>query len=40
MRAVIYLRCSTDESKQDVDTQLDKCVRFGVGNGWDYEKFI
>jgi len=37
MKAAIYLRCSTDESKQDVDAQLDKCITFCKSNEWDYE---
>jgi DNA invertase Pin-like site-specific DNA recombinase len=37
MKVLIYARCSTDESKQDVQNQVDKCKRYCEGEGWDYE---
>ena len=36
-RAIIYARCSTDEKKQDVQSQIDVCVRHCVANEWEYE---
>lgn len=37
MRAVIYARCSTDESKQDVSNQIENCKRYCGAQGWQYE---
>jgi len=37
MKALIYARCSTDESKQDVQNQVDICKRYCEGQGWNYE---
>src|ERR1700679_2061479 len=37
-RAVIYARCSTDESKQDVEVQLIELRRYCQAYGWQYEE--
>jgi len=37
MRAIIYARCSTDESKQDVEIQLDQVKEYCKRQGWDYD---
>lgn len=40
MKVLIYARCSTDESKQDVSNQIDVCKKFCEGQGWkEYEVF-
>lgn len=36
-RALIYMRCSTTEDRQNVDTQADKCIKYCESQGWDYE---
>ena len=38
MKAVIYARCSTDESKQDVEAQLKELRRYCEAYGWGYEE--
>ena len=38
MRAIIYARCSTDESKQDVELQLKELRSYCDNQGWDYEE--
>ncbi len=35
----IYARCSTDESKQDVENQINACKRYCEVQGWPYEIF-
>jgi len=37
MKALIYMRCSTDEDRQQVDTQLNKCVNMAKMHGATYE---
>lgn len=34
---LIYARCSTDDSKQDVTSQIDACKRYCDAQGWQYE---
>jgi DNA invertase Pin-like site-specific DNA recombinase len=38
LRAVIYGRCSTDESKQDVEIQLKELRRYCEAYGWPFEE--
>ena len=38
IKAVIYARCSTDESKQDVEVQLKELRRYCEAYGWQYEE--
>lgn len=38
IKAVIYARCSTDESKQDVEVQLKELRRYSEAYGWQYEE--
>ncbi len=33
-KAVIYARCSTDESRQDVEVQLKELRRYAEAYGW------
>ncbi len=37
-RAIIYGRCSTDESKQDVEIQLKELRRYCEAFGWAYDE--
>lgn len=37
MKALIYARCSTDESRQDVDIQLKELKGYCDRQGWEYE---
>jgi len=37
MKVVIYARCSTDESKQDVSSQIESCKKYCEAQGWHYE---
>jgi len=37
MKAAIYLRCSTNEDHQDVDSQASKCIKYCEASGWEYE---
>ena len=37
MKVVIYARCSTDESKQDVSNQIESCKKYCEAQGWQYE---
>lgn len=37
MRAILYSRCSTDESRQDTDVQLKELRRYAEAYGWDYD---
>lgn len=39
MKVAIYTRCSTEESKQDVKSQVDACAKYCKAQGWDYEVF-
>lgn len=36
MGALIYARCSTDESRQDVEVQLKQLREYCVRQGWEY----
>ena len=38
MRAILYARCSTDESKQDVEVQLKVLREYAKNHGWNYEE--
>ena len=38
MKAIIYARCSTDESRQDVEVQLKELRRECERNGWEYDE--
>ena len=38
MKAIIYARCSTDESKQDVEVQLKELRRYCEHHGWEYDE--
>ena len=33
MKVIIYARCSTDESKQDVSNQIDSCKKYCEAQG-------
>jgi len=37
-KAVIYARCSTEESRQDVDVQLKELRRYCEAYGWQYDE--
>ena len=37
MNVVIYSRCSTDESRQDVQAQHDKCIQYCKAHNWNYD---
>lgn len=39
IRVAIYARCSTDESRQDVENQINICKRYCEAQGWAYEIF-
>jgi DNA invertase Pin-like site-specific DNA recombinase len=40
MKAIIYARCSTDESRQDTEVQLKQLREYCEREGWEYdEKF-
>lgn len=39
MKVAIYARCSTEESKQDVKSQVDTCAKYCEAQGWGYEVF-
>jgi DNA invertase Pin-like site-specific DNA recombinase len=39
IRVAIYTRCSTDESRQDVESQTNSCKRYCEAQGWLYEIF-
>ncbi|MBL7151998.1 MAG: recombinase family protein [Candidatus Omnitrophica bacterium] len=39
VRVAIYARCSTDESRQDVESQINACKRYCETQGWSYEIF-
>jgi len=36
MKAIIVNRCSTDETKQDVELQTKPCVEYCQKQNWDY----
>jgi len=38
MRAIIYTRCSTDESKQDTEVQLKELRAYCNKEGWTYDE--
>ncbi len=40
MRAIIYARCSTDESKQDVEVQLKELRAYCDKEGWVYDELF
>jgi DNA invertase Pin-like site-specific DNA recombinase len=37
MKAIIYARCSTDESRQDVENQLTQLKEYCDRQGWNYD---
>lgn len=37
MRAIIICRCSTDETRQDVELQIKPCVDYANKQGWTYD---
>jgi DNA invertase Pin-like site-specific DNA recombinase len=37
MKAIIWSRCSTDESRQDVELQIKPCEEYCKQQGWDYD---
>lgn len=37
MRAIIWSRCSTDESRQDVELQIKPCEEYCKQQGWVYD---
>jgi len=37
MKAIIWSRCSTDESRQDVGLQIKPCEDYCKQQGWEYE---
>ena len=37
MRAIIWSRCSTDETRQDVELQIKPCKEYCEKQGWDYD---
>lgn len=39
VRVAIYARCSTNESRQDVENQTTICERYCKAHGWDYQTF-
>lgn len=39
IRVAIYARCSTDESRQDVENQINICKRYCEAQGWAYQIF-
>ena len=39
MRVAVYARCSTNESRQDVENQVDVCKRYCQAQGWEYQVF-
>ena len=38
MKALIYARCSTDDSNQDVEVQLKEIRRYCEHQGWEYDE--
>jgi len=38
IRAICYSRCSTDESRQDVENQLGELRRYCVAMGWQFDE--
>ncbi len=38
MKALIYARCSTDDSNQDVEVQLKEIRRYCEHQGWKYDE--
>lgn len=38
MRTIIYARCSTDETKQDVEVQLKQLREYCDKQGWEYDE--
>lgn len=39
MQVAIYTRCSTDETRQDIETQISECQRYCQAQGWTYKIF-
>ena len=37
MKVLIYTRCSTDDSRQDVSNQVDICKKYCEAQGWESE---
>jgi DNA invertase Pin-like site-specific DNA recombinase len=40
MKAIIYARCSTDETKQDVEVQLKELREYCKNKNWEFEEFF
>lgn len=38
MKAIIYARCSTDETKQDVEVQLKELREYCKNKGWEFDE--
>jgi len=38
VRCIVYARCSTDESKQDVEVQLKQLRKYCEDNDWNYDE--
>ncbi len=39
INVAVYCRCSTNEEKQDVQSQIDACMKYCQAQGWAYEVF-
>ena len=37
VRAIIYARCSTDEARQDCESQINELRRYAEAMGWEYD---
>jgi DNA invertase Pin-like site-specific DNA recombinase len=37
VKAIILCRCSTDETRQDVELQIKPCKEYVIKQGWDYD---
>lgn len=37
MKAIIVCRCSTDETRQDVELQIKPCTEYAQKQGWTYD---
>ena len=38
-RVAVYCRCSTSEKKQDIQSQIDACLKYCEAQGWSHELF-
>lgn len=38
VKAILYSRCSTDETRQDTDVQLKELRRYAEAYGWEYDE--